>query len=198
MTMKGILATALGIAIIAVIVLSGSLSRVMEDNDRLESNQEALLTEVKYYKTENGKNAATVQRLSLDYGELRRHYNDKCSIVDELGIKLKRVQSMSSTGTESRVRIKTVVRDSIIYRDRVSFPVRAFSWADPWVDISGVIEADTADISVHSRDTLTQVIHRVPHRFWFIKWGTKAIRQEIVSSNPHTEITYSDYIELKK
>lgn len=46
-------------------------------------------------------------------------------------------------------------------------------------------------------DTLDQAVHRVPHRFWFIKWGTKAIRQDIVCRNPYSQITYSEYIELK-
>lgn len=37
---------------------------------------------------------------------------------------------------------------------------------------------------------------RVSQRFLFIRWGTKAIRQEVVSSNPHTRIVYTDYIKL--
>ena len=49
-----------------------------------------------------------------------------------------------------------------------------------------------------SRDTLVQVVHRVPRQWLFFKWGTKGIRQEIMSKNPHTEITYAEYIELKK
>ncbi len=50
---------------------------------------------------------------------------------------------------------------------------------------------------VQSVDTLIQVVHRVTRQFWFIKWGTKAIRQDIVSKNPHSQIVYTEYIELK-
>ena len=46
--------------------------------------------------------------------------------------------------------------------------------------------------------SLFQVVHRVPKQWLFFRWGTKAIRQEVVSSNPHTKIVYSEYIELKK
>jgi len=53
-------------------------------------------------------------------------------------------------------------------------------------------------VSLVSRDTLYQVVHRVPRRFLFIRWGTKGIRQEMVNCNPHAEITYSQYIELVK
>ncbi|MFR4044610.1 MAG: DUF6549 family protein [Odoribacter splanchnicus] len=41
-------------------------------------------------------------------------------------------------------------------------------------------------------------MHRVPRRLWFIRWGTKAIRQEIISRNPYSRIAYTEYIELKK
>ena len=45
---------------------------------------------------------------------------------------------------------------------------------------------------------LRQVVHRIPRRFLFIRWGTKALRQEIVSSNPHTRIVYSDYVKFER
>ena len=37
-----------------------------------------------------------------------------------------------------------------------------------------------------------------PRRFLFIRWGTKALRQEIISSNPHTRIVYSEYIRIER
>jgi len=51
---------------------------------------------------------------------------------------------------------------------------------------------------VTSTDTLRQIVHRVPRRFLFIRWGTKAIRQEIVSTNPHTRIVYTEYIDMRR
>ena len=51
---------------------------------------------------------------------------------------------------------------------------------------------------VESVDTLRQVVHRVPRRFLFIRFGTKAVRQEIVSSNPHTRIVYAEYVRFAK
>ena len=43
-----------------------------------------------------------------------------------------------------------------------------------------------------------QVVHRIPRRFLFIRWGTKALRQEIVPSNPHTRIVYSEYVKIER
>ena len=76
--------------------------------------------------------------------------------------------------------------------------VRSFRWRDPWVTVEGHIRGDSADCRVESVDTLRQVIHRVPRRFLFIRFGTKAVRQEIVSSNPHTRIVYAEYVRFAK
>ena len=87
--------------------------------------------------------------------------------------------------------------DSIVYRDGVLDSLKMFKWSDAWVDVAGEIRGRDVSLDVVSNDTIRQIIHRVPKKFWFIKWGTKAIRQEVVSSNPHTKITYTEYIELK-
>ena len=38
----------------------------------------------------------------------------------------------------------------------------------------------------------------VPRRFLFFRWGTKAIRQEIIPANPHTRIVYAEYVQLSR
>lgn len=76
--------------------------------------------------------------------------------------------------------------------------VRSFRWRDPWVTVEGRIRDDSVACRVESVDTLRQVVHRVPRRFLFIRFGTKAVRQEIVSSNPHTRIVYAEYVRFAK
>jgi hypothetical protein len=76
--------------------------------------------------------------------------------------------------------------------------VRSFRWRDPWVTVEGRIRGDSVACRVESVDTLRQVVHRVPRRFLFIRFGTKAVRQEIVSSNPHTRIVYAEYVRFAK
>ena len=122
---------------------------------------------------------------------------DVCYVAKDLYINVKGMQSASTTATRTEIKVVTEIRDSIVYRDSIKERIQVFRWDDPWVSILGKIERDSIGMNVESRDTLTQIVHRVPHKFWFIKWGTKAIRQDIVSSNPHTKITYSEYIELK-
>lgn len=183
--------------ILTVSVLSCWLNNVREEKKRLADNQEALLSDVDYYKTESGKNAASVLKLELSKSELENHCQDLTKTIDELNIKIGRIQSASTTITKTEVKIQTVVRDSIVYRD-LPVNLKVIKWRDPWVVLNGVLDGENFSANIESIDTLSQVVHRIPKKFLFIKWGTKAIRQEVVSSNPHSKIVYTEYIELKK
>ena len=182
--------------ILTVSVLSYWLNNVREEKKRLADNQEALLSDVDYYKTESGKNAASVLKLELSKSELENHCQDLTKTIDDLNIKIGRIQSASTTVTKTEVEIQTVVRDSIVYRD-LPVNLKVIKWRDPWVTLNGVLDGETLSAKIESVDTLSQVVHRIPKKFLFIKWGTNAIRQEVVSSNPHSKIVYTEYIELK-
>jgi len=196
--MRKILIYAVIFLSILAAVLYWQLSEVKTEKKRLVNNQEALLTDVETYKTEAGKNAASVLRLELSKSELEAYNGELTQRIEDLNIKLKRVQAATTTATQTNVEIKTIIKDTIIYRDTGMLVLPAIKWQDPWVNVDGIIKPDsTVDLSIQSVDTLFQVVHRVPKKFWFIKYGTKAIRQEITSSNPHTKIVYSEYIELE-
>lgn len=182
--------------ILTVSVLSYWLNNVREEKKRLADNQEALLSDVDYYKTESGKNAASVLKLELSKSELENHCQDLIKTIDDLNIKIGRIQSASTTVTKTEVEIQTVVRDSIVYRD-LPVNLKVIKWRDPWVTLNGVLDGETFSAKIESVDTLSQIVHRIPKKFLFIKWGTKAIRQEVVNSNPHSKIVYTEYIELK-
>lgn len=177
--------------------LAYGIQKERSEKERFKANQTALLAQVDTLTTENGKHAADVLKLSLTVDELRNANAQLVKTADELNIKLKRIQSASTTATNTEVKVITQVRDSIVYRDSVIVPVKAFTWRDSWTDVNGVIERDSVDLLVSSVDTLTTIVHKVPHKFWFIKWGCKAVKQTVVSSNPHTKITYTEYIEVK-
>lgn len=177
--------------------LFGVNNRLKLEKDRLAGNQQALLEKAEYYETEAGKSAASVQRLQLSYSELKDNYSQMCKVADDLRIKLKRIEAATTTQTKMEVDVQTKVRDTIIIRDTLP-PLKQLSieWKDPWITVTGGLVGKDLKLNISSVDTLTQIVYRVPKRFWFIKYGTKAIRQEIVSSNPHTKIVYSEYIEL--
>ena len=84
-----------------------------------------------------------------------------------------------------------------MYRE-TSIPIQIIQHSDRWLTLDGYIKAREFIGKIESRDTLVQVVHRVPRRFLFFRYGTKGIRQEIMSKNPHTKINYSRYIKLTK
>lgn len=195
--------------IIVLIILGGllyvqtvRLRNIREDRDRLQTNQISLMDSVIHYRTENGKNAASVQRLELTAAEIRASRNDLIEECRNLNVKVKRLESFATSQTQTIIELQSRLRDTIIVHDRDSVIVRdtlrLFRWRDSWVTIEGLIGKDSIDCHIESIDTLRQVVHRVPRRFLFIRYGTKAIRQELYSSNPHTKIVYTEYIELKK
>lgn len=195
--MKKILIYALIALVLAVVGLSYTLHKERAEKDRYKANQTALLSDVEHYRTQSGKNAASVMQVTLKYNELKKNYDDVVKTAKDLKIEVKRLQSVTTSATETKVEVKTVVKDSIVYVKGDPIKVLAFDWRDPWTDVDGFIHNDSVNLNIQSTDTLVQMVHKVPHKWWFFKWGCKAIRQDIVSKNPHTNITYTEYIELK-
>lgn len=197
---------AFAVLLAAIAFLSHRVRSLQTERDRLENNQTALMEDVEYYKTESGKYAASVQSLELSKSEIQEHCDELVKTVEDLNLKLKRIQSVATTATKTEVPIKTEVRDSIVYRMPDSLrltplppiTIQRITFKDPWVSLDGTIDSGIFTGKIQTVDTLIQVVHRVPHKWWFFKWGTKAIKQEIRSSSPYTKIVYSEYIELKR
>ena len=164
------------------------------------------MNECAEYQSESERNAMNTLELQLTYDELNEHYQDIVAKAEDLNLKVKRLQSVSDAGTNTEVKIQTVLRDSIIYRDSILTDtlyqyidtIKTFKWSDPWILCNGSIYNDSIKMNIASTDTITQFVHRIPKKWWFFRWGTKAIKQDIVCSNPHTRLTYTKYIELKK
>lgn len=186
-------------SIVATAVIVVGAKYLLKENARLENNNSALLQSVKTYRTKADENAASVQVLRLKIGEYEELRAADAERIRNLKIKLKRLESASKSVTKTAVNISAPLRDTVILRDtlRLHDTVRLFRWRDSWVTVNGVIDNDSVSCSVTSIDTLHQIIHRIPRRFLFFRYGTKAIRQEIVSSNPHTEVVYSEVVSFK-
>lgn len=198
----------IGLVIILALALT-VMTRINQSNvkekERLKENQDALLSEIKFYRTTDSLSAASVQRITLSKGELREHRRDLLNIFDNLDIKVIRVKTASTTRIKSSSKIRTPIRDSIRILDPIPYTtkkridtLRCINYADKWLTISGCQENDEFIGMIESRNTIDQIVHRVPRKFLFFKWGTKAIRQEVVSRNPNSIIIFTEYLELKK
>lgn len=191
-------------ALLTALMASAYLNERTE-RKRLAGNQETLLhrlnDSIEHYRTRSNDYAASVRILQLSKSELEKNYSSLADEIHDMGIKLKRVEAAAAASTFTNVQIITKVRDSLIYvRDSSGIhvdSVKRLSWQDPWVTLSGELRGEDLTASIESRDTLFQVIHRVPKKFLFFRWGTKELRQEIKTSNPHNKIVYSEFVKIK-
>ena len=176
-----------------------SCQDIRTDRNRLSDNQRTLLADIEFYRTKDSLSVATVECLTLTNREFRKYADELKKTVEELNLKVKHLQSASQSATETKYLVKTEIRDSIIIRTgKDPDTLSRIDFQDPYLTFSGSITGKQFSGLIQSRDTIIQLIHRIPRRFWFIRWGTKAIRQEIVSRNPYSQIAYTEYIELKR
>ena len=188
------------IVLAAAIVFVKLYRTEIRERRRLEDNQRALLSDVRYYRTRDSLSAASVERLTLSNREFRDYAGELEKAVADLQLKVRRLQSASRTVVETHYPVEVRLRDTVIVRDSlvVADTVRRLYYEDAWLTLDGTLDDDTFRGHIQSRDTLIQVVHRIPRRFWFIRWGTKAVRQEVLTRNPYSRISYTEYIELKR
>jgi hypothetical protein len=211
-----VLVVVFGLLVAGVIGLWKEVAGLRAENKRLSDNQRTLLSDVVYYKTRDSLSAASVERLSLSVGEFERYCSELLGTVEALNVRIKRLQSVSETATKTEYVIETEVKDVAgVGLDSVGFAglfrradsaadsafvsgLRCVDYSDAWLSLSGCVDGNVFRGRIESYDTLITVVHRVPKRFLFFRYGTKGIRQDVVSRNPHSRIVYTGYIELKK
>lgn len=223
--MKRLLIIAIVVLNCLMLIQAALLRTERAERRRIQTNNEVLTDSVEFYRTASGKHAASRQVFELRTGELERYNAQLAAQVRELRIKVRRLEEAAMTATRTEVQITAPLEpagpqpsawekygagvrraaDSVKAALDRKFPglpsvpeAKVFRWSDRHVSVDGIIRADSVSCQVVSIDTLQQIVHRVPRRFLFIRWGTKAIRQEVMSSNPHTRITYTEYIEFKR
>lgn len=196
--MKRYLLFTILILTVALVLSVKTCNNYRNDRNRLSDNQRSLLADIDYYRTKDSLSVAGVERLTLTNREFKRYCVELEKTVEKLNLKIKRLQSVSQTVTETEYQVKTEIRDSIVILPGRIDTLRCIEYRNDYLTLSGCIEDSQFAGLIESRDTIIQVVHRIPRRFWFIRWGTKAVRQEVISKNPYSRITYTEYIELKK
>lgn len=153
--------------------------------------------------TKSGRSAVESEQLEMTKQQLKKalkdgqlsdvSYNKTIAAlkktIEDLNIKTSRVKEAQASETETNVVLKT----KVVYKDSA----KTFNWADNYVSVSGLFKKDSVTCKVVSKDTLIQVVERVPKKFLFFKFGTKALKQTITSRNPHTRIVYSSQLKVK-
>ncbi len=181
------------------------------DRDRLRENQNILLHKgtVEIKQTNTGLSQASVPALTLHSSEFRQSGDTLLQVAKSAGIKTSRITEAATAAATTSVAFKTRIFQTIVHdtvRDTVPrslttlLPSRQLqlSWNDPWVSLSGTIADSIFHGSITSVDTLDIIVHRVPKRFLFFRFGCKQVRMDVVSRNPHTQLTYARFLQLIK
>ncbi len=188
--------------------------------------QQTLMAQVEHFRTLSGRNGASVDALRLRTAELERLRAADAELIRSLRLSLRRTELITSSTVEGNIDFSSPLTDTLsplpspsdtltihpVGSDTAqtlaidhstasqgsseSQSARRFEWNDPWTQVTGLIVGDSVSCTLHTTDTIHQVIHRVPRRFLFLRFGTRALRQEIISSNPHNQIVYSEIIKV--
>lgn len=181
--------------------LRGEVERTKENQDILLHNGR-----VEIGRTQSGRPRASVSAIALKTSDLKRNPDSLLAVNrKELKIKNSRIMAAATTSTTTKVDVKAAIQ--AVPHDTCSLlsgPYRppdvsqTVSWSDPWITLRGEIEGDSMQMHIESRDTLQMIVHRVPKKFLFFRYGTKGVRMEVVGQNPHSQLSYPKVIMFRK
>lgn len=188
---------ALALSLVGVFIHNSILKERAED---LEKNQKVLLSEVENYRTKDSFQVAQVGQLILSQKELKNSYKDLYKLLKTL--KGDKVESVTTTNTETNSFFKEKVRDSIVYRDRDTLQVKVIHYNDSWTKFDGVLIKDSLSVKIQNRDSLLVVTSIEKKKFLGIKmpiWlsGYRRRTQQVLSKNPNTKVENVQFITIK-
>ncbi len=197
----------IAVIVILLIVLAGFFkifSLVVKDRNRIASNQDALLSEIRYFKLSDSTNAATIGSLTLKLSEIKQTSNTQFDAMKAtlklMDIKLRNLDSYSSSEFENLLTVNTFLRDSVMLD---TIPVKYLFAKSRWNEVTVAVFPDRQDsisMKVITYDKIEQVLWKDPRGFKFWKkafWRKRPIHQTIRFENPDTKITFPFSVIVK-
>ena len=165
-------------------------------SDRLIQNFKAVNGSLENYETQNGAIATRNQALQIKVSELSKVFPKAEKELENLKVKPNRVENYSESTIEQNKEIHTAIRDSLL---QDSIHAKIFSFRDDFYTIKGIAICDTQRISIHSIDTIIQVVYRGKRiRPWLWILSRRTLEQVITAKNPNSSIVYNKTIQITK
>lgn len=162
--------------------LYNKVERQKKEIERLDTNIEAINSEAVRFKTKAGKDAETVQVLTLKSNELELFNSRLTEQVSNLRLKLRDVKAVHTIESELRI-------DTVVITEKTDLPNQyKFSYDDYWNKISGLVSPDTTKLEFSSVDTLDVISHVKQKRFLFFRIGKPKIRTTVTNQNPKSRL----------
>lgn len=179
---------------VAIMVMRQHIAKMTKELEIKRNNEASLLEGINYYKRADSVNVASVGVLKLKRKELEKYNAYLVEEINKLNIKLKRVESAGVYPSVATGRIEVKLKDTLVLNLRA----KSFTFDDGYLKQKGIFESDSLKADYTYRDTVTTVVHRIPKRFLFFKWGTKAIKLDVFCKNPKAVIISPAAISLVK
>lgn len=202
----------IAVAILAFVLAFHKIHKLKEENARLLSNQEILLTqkqaimaESQAYRVSDSLNAAKVSELQFTLKEYKKYRAQDLQLIEQLKVKKSDLQKVIDSQTETINSLSAKLNDSIRIDTVINIAdtLKYFDYKSKWTDVSGCIDLkrDSINLQIKNRESLKIVETVVYKRFLGFLWKTNKVKDrqvDVVSENPNTTITNLDYVSIKR
>ena len=189
--------------VIYSVILSVALLAFYEHGKKLKvenlayrQNVAVLMDSVAHYQVNGSLSASQIGELQLKLSEYKKYRQEDIELIKKL--RADKPQTIVKTKTETKYKIKTELRDSVIYKDTL----KAINYSSYWTDLHGFISNDTIQVKIINREELIFVESLQRKKFLGIKlpgwlFGYKQKTLDVVSKNPNTTIVDIEYVNLR-
>lgn len=207
----------IAVAILLIVIAGIRIKSLKEENSRLKSNQEVLLSEKEsimaqsqLYKVSDSLNAAKVTELQLSLSEYKKYRKQDLKLIEQLKVNKSDLQRVISSQTETINLLSAKLSDSIRIDTTTNTvdtttntvdTLKCFNYKSKWTDVAGCVDLkrDTVELQISNRESL-KIVETVKYkRFLGFLWKTNKIKSrqvDVVSQNPATSIVSVDYISI--
>lgn len=200
----------IAVAILLIVIAGIRIKNLKEENSRLKSNQEVLLSEKEsimaqsqLYKVSDSLNAAKVTELQLSLSEYKKYRKKDLELIEQLKVSKSDLQRVISSQTETINLLSAKLRDSIRIDTTTNTvdTLKCFNYKSKWIDVAGCVDLkrDTVKLQISNRESL-KIVETVKYkRFLGFLWKTNKVKSrqvDVVSQNPATSIVNVDYISI--
>ena len=189
-----LIAAVLFVALIAgVWIQTARLKSITADRDIYRSNNDVLMKDVKTYETKDSLKAATVGELQLKLSEFEKYREGDLELIKTLQTKNRDLQAVTTAQSQTIIKLRGSVRDSIVYRDNVIIDtLQCLDITDKWFDLHGCTNKRKEFTGTFTNRDSLLIAETVKYkRFLGFLWKTSKVKDrkiDVVSKNPNTKI----------
>jgi len=195
--------TRLTVTIIAVLIISNvilwrSLKNNRRDKEMYRNDLIVYKDGLEIMKDKNGHLITKNGILQLRIKDMKEMYDKEVvQTLKDMNIRLRKMESISFTGTESTHEIKTTLRDSIRIVDSEAQPIKYIDYKSDWLDFYQIQSDNLVETKIVKRDSIIQVVYE-PQKPGFILFRPfkkkPPLEQKIKMADPNTIVKYNKYI----